>query len=969
MFSFQILDGGEVLTFALDSRPVVIGSSADCDIRLRSSGVASHHARVEPLRRDGALTYKLVDLGSPGGTRVNGDAVAQVALAVGDRIEIAGATLVLGKRVVRRATPADVLDEGVRTRLRRPRETKAKNPWLPYALAGGIVLLLGGVWLLGSDRPPASLVRVPELLAKGDHEEAERLVQHARATWALTDAPRLAVLEGYASEVARLRRHIATLEKDVVATAGTQSVGEQIDALRGREAAARDAVERAAARRVIARVHDLRQGVARAPHVERDAVAEASARPQQPAPEHATNQVAAAPAGEAGSPPTPPQPAPAGTRTAPPPAREDLASRVTQAMVNSDLRLAGVLLDQMAAGETELAEQAGPLRTQWAAAVATIGEGAITQADELLALGRGAEAAEFLRALGAKMPDAQRAQLEQHAQTCMTALPAAAAATPERPFADPLGELLRLVEAGESALNAGDFAAAQQQFVDAAQQVGSRDANFAAELRARAEDCRLLAGLHGAVAKGLRSAAKPELRLSDDKKVRLVDCDAGRLRLVGDAGELTMTWTELPAAAVDSILKAVDPAAEAFLGAAVLALGHGDEPLAEQRLLAAMRKDAGAKAAADQLLARARGESVPESGYKLEGGRFVAASLSPLVKELDAKFSAALKGDVKGREAVLSEVLDRGPEQLDAVLAVLRRHQRALADRLQNHSFKKNWERVAAERKKLDAAREQALALIFDEANYFYPYTPPAVSSAMASQYLGVQREVNKRVDAVRAIWDGSSAKFQVPEAIADDLDRFRWVARALDGFGERSPAINARMRWVLSLPDVRTLDVKTFCRDADEVEQARLAARIAALNAKRGASLSAAEREQLKVTNEYRAMMGRRPLVVDMRILAAARKHCDEMERLSYFGHVSPVAENKTPYDRMRVAGYAHGGSENIATNDSAVGAHQAWLNSSGHHRNILGIAHTEFACGQRGRLWTQNFGAGRDFETELPP
>src|SRR5690606_33740644 len=97
MLSFQILDGGDVFTWDLEGRPLLIGAAPDCDIRLQSPGVAAHHARVEPVRRDGVTAYKVVDLGSDVGTRVNGEAIAQVMLAVGDRIEIADATLVLGK--------------------------------------------------------------------------------------------------------------------------------------------------------------------------------------------------------------------------------------------------------------------------------------------------------------------------------------------------------------------------------------------------------------------------------------------------------------------------------------------------------------------------------------------------------------------------------------------------------------------------------------------------------------------------------------------------------------------------------------------------------------------------------------------------------------------------------------------------------------------------------------------------------
>ena len=792
MLSFQILDGGEVLTFALESRAVVIGTAADCDIRLRTATAADHHARVELVRRDGALLYKLVDLGSPGGTRVNGEAVAQIALAVGDRIEIAGATLVLGKHVVRRTTADEVLADSVRTRLRRPRAIANAKPWLPYAIAGGVVVVLLGVWLLGSDRPPASLVRVPELLAHGDHEEADRLVQHARVTWASNDAARLAVLDGYAGEVSRMRRHIDTLEKEVISTTAARSIGEQIDELRRREASARDAIERAAARRVIARVHELRQlRPPRAPYSE-DQVATAT----PPKSSSSGSQAPPADRRAEADMPSVSKPAvrdanahPGAASTSSPLPSTDLVARAEQALARDDLRAAGGFIERLAA-DPDFAAKAEQLHAQWKARMESLQRGAKTQADELVALGRGSDASAYLRDLAVRLPDAERDHIESYAQVCAAAQPAALPPVPVKSFVDPLGDLLRLVEAGENAYLAGDFGRAQQQFTEAARQAAPRDAAFAAELRARTDDSNLIAGLHSAVARGLRSAAKPDVRLADDQKARLLDCDGARLRFAGESGEILLTWPELPATAVDAILRAVDPAAEAFLGAAVLALSSGDESLAEQRLLGALRKDATVKPRADVLLARARGERVPESGYRIDGGRFADASKSPLVKELDGKLSSALKSDAKAREHVLSDVLGRGPDQLDTVIQVLRRHQRLLAERLQNHPFKKNWERLAAERQKLDAARTHALALIFDEDSYFYPYSPPAVSSEKAAQYHAVQRDVDERVDAVRALWEGGSLRFTVPENIATDLERFRWVSKVLDGFGERSPAV-----------------------------------------------------------------------------------------------------------------------------------------------------------------------------------
>jgi hypothetical protein len=66
----------------------VIGSAADADLRL--AGLGEHHAEV---RRDEFEEYIYVDLGTPGGSRVDGKPVGSQALHTGDRIELGTWTL------------------------------------------------------------------------------------------------------------------------------------------------------------------------------------------------------------------------------------------------------------------------------------------------------------------------------------------------------------------------------------------------------------------------------------------------------------------------------------------------------------------------------------------------------------------------------------------------------------------------------------------------------------------------------------------------------------------------------------------------------------------------------------------------------------------------------------------------------------------------------------------------------------
>jgi uncharacterized protein YkwD len=68
-----------------------------------------------------------------------------------------------------------------------------------------------------------------------------------------------------------------------------------------------------------------------------------------------------------------------------------------------------------------------------------------------------------------------------------------------------------------------------------------------------------------------------------------------------------------------------------------------------------------------------------------------------------------------------------------------------------------------------------------------------------------------------------------------------------------------------------------------------------------------------------------------------------------------------------MRLAGYDKGASENIALVDGAQGAHDAWCQSSGHHRNLLDADHREVGIGNDGRYWVQNFGRGAVYQESV--
>jgi uncharacterized protein YkwD len=161
-------------------------------------------------------------------------------------------------------------------------------------------------------------------------------------------------------------------------------------------------------------------------------------------------------------------------------------------------------------------------------------------------------------------------------------------------------------------------------------------------------------------------------------------------------------------------------------------------------------------------------------------------------------------------------------------------------------------------------------------------------------------------------------------------------------------------------LLDAKTVSVRNFGLTADEVARIRWNDAVLRENAVVVSSASKAEREQVAITNGYRVMLGRNALRLNEKLLQAARKHSKEMSDKGYFGHESPTPGLENPMLRMKAEGYASPAGENCAMGRSdPLSAHEGWLKSSGHHRNILMDSHTEMGSGQSGHLWTQNFGA----------
>jgi uncharacterized protein YkwD len=121
------------------------------------------------------------------------------------------------------------------------------------------------------------------------------------------------------------------------------------------------------------------------------------------------------------------------------------------------------------------------------------------------------------------------------------------------------------------------------------------------------------------------------------------------------------------------------------------------------------------------------------------------------------------------------------------------------------------------------------------------------------------------------------------------------------------------------------------------------------------------AERQLFDLVNEERVQRGFGALAQDERLVPVARSHSEEMFKLKYFSHESPVTGS--PFDRLRSADitYARAG-ENLAYAQSVSVAHRALMESPGHRENMLrpeftGIGIGVIDAGAYGRMVTQLF------------
>jgi len=139
--------------------------------------------------------------------------------------------------------------------------------------------------------------------------------------------------------------------------------------------------------------------------------------------------------------------------------------------------------------------------------------------------------------------------------------------------------------------------------------------------------------------------------------------------------------------------------------------------------------------------------------------------------------------------------------------------------------------------------------------------------------------------------------------------------------------------------------------------------------NAALGRWASASMKDFASLLNKERVVCGLPPLMLEEKLSDASRGHSEDMARLGFFAHESPVADKKSPWDRAKLAGFqGNAGGENIymgSTSHSA--AYDGWFGSDGHRFIMFSSGPNVIGVGIAGTRWTLMTGNLRNGISQL--
>ena len=275
------------------------------------------------------------------------------------------------------------------------------------------------------------------------------------------------------------------------------------------------------------------------------------------------------------------------------------------------------------------------------------------------------------------------------------------------------------------------------------------------------------------------------------------------------------------------------------------------------------------------------------------------------------------------------------------------------------------------ERKRLawEEARAHANAWLFDEEAFPEPREDQVVTGPMQGYGTAKQRgddalDAWKRLEGLldRAVRPATSLRAKKAQAIRNDVEEARAafvrVVEALpedrrEGLDE--PRVDPFAVHLLDLvlgrfdpvaeayagraPGWRTLCLfHAYCRAVE------------AWNEERPYGMAKTALAGMEAINRYRHALGISPIVHNAKLVRAAFKHSEEMTKLGYFSHRSPVEGRRTKEERAALEGYTEQLVECITGAGGGRRAVDFWKYDGGHHRDMIHPKYKEGGFSTRG-------------------
>jgi hypothetical protein len=527
-------------------------------------------------------------------------------------------------------------------------------------------------------------------------------------------------------------------------------------------------------------------------------------------------------------------------------------------------------------------------------------------------------------------------------------------------------ELAPLVAAYQKALRANDYLAAEEQVkAILAKSNGNPVINgeYEGALLALQAKTRLFRLLVDGVNEGKLAKTKVTVQ-GIEGKPKTADSTAVNLS-TGGTGTVPINWSSVPARVMYDMYIALNLGRE---DQRLLALFCYDNNLSKQGDKAlyvwggGKNMDTARKTEIDQLLAKRRKlANVPDGGFVYHKESWVTQGemndllaleglKDPLKKLAEAKSEKVMGKyfddvyDLYVKDGVSPVVKERIK---DEIIAALEANKEAQIKAVMKKS--RPTAKLGDLKKKLNEYRAEAMRIIFDKSIY------PDEDHGRVGQ-----PTVDKAVDKVKALWEN-------PKAVVVKNDKN--ITKAI----EQVVAVNNkylskmgitpqegefdRIQDLVINADEDVLDVRTYATTQDERDIMTHNKEVDRFNAA-FKGVPADIKEQVRITNDYREMMGLRKVKINKQLCDAAQGHSNDQ---AAEGRIWHNGANGSPSSRCKAKGYNAPVGENCALGyGSPEGAHNGWYNSSGHHRNILNGRWNELGVGHSGNVWTQNFGMG---------